>query len=223
MKNHDIARTDSDIIAAPALPLILFGVLKGYLHHPLRFLCASLLTFPRFRKTVRLDLPKEFLDSNALIAWLYIRLRKRTEPRRAFEIIRAAVLTSGLALQQAGFRNVEAERTMENLILFQQRTNREGSTRLNTMLVEEEGPERYKFRVSRCVFFELFTRLGVPELTTIFCSIDNAIFNSYLPDQLFFHRENAKNTRPQGARECVFVIERRPAPETGKEQRKRIS
>lgn len=35
---------------------------------------------------------------------------------------------------------------------------------------------------------EAFTELGVPELTTVMCEMDNAIFNTYLPEEVSFHR-----------------------------------
>jgi len=116
------------------------------------------------------------------------------------------LLTNGLALQQANFRTVEAERTFANLKCYQKLTNSEGSTRLNTMKILEDTPEKYSFKVTRCVFHELFSYLGVPELTSIICAVDNAIFNTYLPNEVVFHRE-AGHTIAEGANDCQFVIE----------------
>ncbi|MCT4598309.1 MAG: hypothetical protein N4A50_10580 [Vallitalea sp.] len=56
-----------------------------------------------------MDLPKEFINSSGLIAWLYIRLKKEIGEKKAYEIIIATILCSGLAVQQANFRKVEAE------------------------------------------------------------------------------------------------------------------
>ena len=189
------------------MPLILIGVLRGYINNPARFVIASKITFRKFRKRIELDLPEDFIETAGFMAWIYIRLKKKTDKERAFEIIRAAVLTSGLAVQQANFRNVEEGRTMENLVKYQQITNREGPTRLNTMEVIEESGKRYAFRVTRCLFHELFSQLGVPELTSIMCSIDNAIFNTYLPEKLTFHRNGLHNTIADGKEFCDFVIE----------------
>ncbi len=138
---------------------------------------------------------------------MYIRLKEKIGQEKAFEIIRASVLTSGLAIQQANFRNVEAERRFDNLKKYQQRANKEGSTKLNTMEIVEESEQRYEFRVTRCLFYELFTYLKVPELTSIMCSIDNVIFNSYLPEKLIFHRNGINKTMMQGNEYCEFVIE----------------
>jgi len=109
--------TNKENIAKPATPFILLGVLKGYMKNPIGFIVKSKLSFKKFKKNIELDLPTDFINSTGFIAWLYIRLRKQIGQEKAFEIIRACILTSGLAIQQANFRNVESERTFNNLNL----------------------------------------------------------------------------------------------------------
>ena len=200
-------KTNTDNIAKPAVSLILLGVLKGYIKNPIGFLIKSKISFKQFRKTIELDLPGDFVDTTSFVAWIYIRLKEKIGQEKAFEIIRASILTSGLAVQQANFRNIEENRSFENLIKYQQRANNEGSTKLNTMEIIEQSERKYEFRVTRCVFFELFTYLKVPELTSVMCSIDNVIFNSYLPEKLIFHRNGLNKTMLQGNEYCEFVIE----------------
>lgn len=200
-------KTNTDNIAKPAVSLILIGVLKGYIKNPIGFLIKSKISFKKFRENIKLDLPRDFVDTTSFVAWIYLRLKEKIGQEKAFEIIRASVLTSGIAVQQANFRNVEENRNFENLIKYQQRANTEGSTKQNTMEIIEQTSGRYEFRVTRCVFYELFSYLKVPELTLIMCSIDNAIFNTYLPEKLIFHRNGLNNTMPQGNKFCEFVIE----------------
>lgn len=64
---------------------------------------------------------------------MYLQLKERIGQEKAYEIIRAIVIPLGLALQQGNFRVVEARRTFENLITYQQRTHRESLTRWNKM------------------------------------------------------------------------------------------
>lgn len=194
-------------IAEPATTLITLGVLKGYISNPLLFLVASKISFKKYKKTIKFDLPNDFISSMGFIAHLYNRLIKKVGKEKAYEIMRACLITSGLALQQANFRNVESGRTFDNLKKYQQQNNREGTTKLNTMEIIEESERRYEFKVTRCMFHELFTHLNVPELTTIICSIDNAIFNTYLPEKLIFHRNGLNKTIPEGNKYCEFVIE----------------
>ena len=77
------------------------------------------------------------------MVWLYIRLAKYTSKKEAFELTRACVLVCGLSVQQANFRNVESQRSLENIIKYHQRANKEGSTRLNTMEIVEETDSKY--------------------------------------------------------------------------------
>lgn len=153
-------------------------------------------------------MPQDFIKEYAFIAWLYKRLAKKVGEKKAFEILRASILTTGIAVQQANFRNVETERNFENLVLFQKRTKESGSTKLNKMKIISETKNKYEFRVTKCAFYELFYFLKVPELTKIFCSIDNAIFCSYLPEKVIFHRNGIGNTIANGNEYCEFVLKK---------------
>jgi predicted ArsR family transcriptional regulator len=171
-------------------------------------LITTLLTMPGFKKRLPQDLPQDFIETAALQAWMYMRLKDRIGQEKAFEIIRAIVIPLGLALQHSNFRAVEAPRTFENLIAYQQRTNREGPTRWNKMEILEQSDDRYELRVHYCMFHDFYTQLGVPELTALMCAVDNAIFNSYLPEEVTFHRNGLGNRIADGASACHFVIER---------------
>ena len=204
-----ILKTNTNNIAKPAVSLILLGMLKGYINNPILFLIKSKMLFKKFKNNIKLDLPKDFIETTGFVAWLYIRLREKIGQEKAFEIMRVTILTSGLAVQQANFRNVEDNRSFENLIKYQQRANKEGSTKLNTIKIIEQSENKYEFHVTRCVFLELFTYLKVPELTSVMCSIDNAIFNTYLPEELIFHRNGLNKTMLQEHKYCEFVIEKK--------------
>lgn len=201
-------RTNIDSIAKPSSPMIIIGVLKGYINNPILFFIKTILTFKNFKKTIKMNLPREFINSSGLIAWLYIRLKKEIGEEKAYEIIRATILCSGLAIQQANFRNVEAERTFENLVKYQKRVKNEGTTKLNQMEIIDQTDNKYVYKVTKCMFYEFFKYLDVPELTTIMCSIDNSIFNSYLPEKITFHRNGINNRMVDGASECMFVMEK---------------
>jgi L-2-amino-thiazoline-4-carboxylic acid hydrolase-like protein len=201
-------KSNIDNIAKPSSVMIIIGILKGYIKHPLLFFLKTILTFGKFKKTIMLDLPPEFINSSGLIAWLYLRLKQEIGKEKAYEVIRATILCSGLAIQQANFRNVEATRTFKNLVKYQKRVKNEGTTKLNKMEIIEETDNRYVYKVTKCMFYEFFKYLNVPELTKIMCSIDNAIFNSYLPEKITFHRNGTNNRMVDNASQCMFVIEK---------------
>ena len=200
-------KTTVDKPGMPNKALIALGILQGYIKNPLWFLLSSILTLPKFKKQLPKDLPKEFVQVTALQTWIYIRLKERLGQEKAYEIVRAFVLPVGLLVQQGNFRNVEAPRTFENLITYQQRTNREGPTRWNKMEVVEQSDLRYEFRILNCMFHDFYTQLGIPEMTKMMCEVDNAIFNTYLPEVVTFHRHGIGNRIADGAPVCHFVIE----------------
>jgi len=194
--------------ANPKKFFLALGLLGAYIKRPLWFVLCTAATIPKFMKQVPEGMPCEFIKSTALQTWMYMRLKKAAGQEKAFEVMRAFLVPAGLAVQQANFRTVEHGRTFENLVKFQQQTNAEGPTRWNEMEVIEQSPARYEFRVYKCMFYELYSRLGIPEFTKIMCAVDNAIFNTYLPDTCVFHRNGADNRIADGAKACHFVIER---------------
>jgi hypothetical protein len=123
--------------------------------------------------------------------------------------VRAFVLPVGFAMQQGNFRNVEAGRNFENLIIYQQRIHQEGLTRWNMMEVLEQSASKYETRVTACMYFKFYSSLGIPEMTRLMCAVDNAIFNSYLPERITFHRNGIGNRIVDGASACHFVLEHR--------------
>jgi len=203
-------KTTADRPGTPNRALMALGILQGYLRHPVWFLLTTVLTLPRFKRRLPRDLPRDFVGITALQTWMYLRLKEQVGREKAFELVRACILPIGLALQQGSLRAVEEPRTFENLVVYQQRTNREGPTRWNKMEVLEQSEHRYEFRVSRCLFHDLYTQLGTPELTRLMCEVDNAIFNTYLPEQVTFHRNGIGNRLADGAPECHFVLEHLP-------------
>jgi hypothetical protein len=200
-------KTDPENPARPFVLPMAYGILKGYIKRPLFFLLGALLTLPSFKKRISNDLPEDFVKTVALQGWMYIRLKEKLGQEKAYEIMRAVILPIALAVQQGNFRSVEAGRTFGNLIKYQQRTNREGPTRWNRMEIEEQSGKRYAFSVKNCMFHEFFSSIGAPELTKFMCATDNAIFGSYLPEEVIFHRSGLNNRIADGASECRFVLE----------------
>ena len=192
----------------PNKALMVLGILQGYIQNPLSFLLGTILTLPGFKKGLPVGLEKDFVDTTALQTWMYLRLKDRVGKEKAYEIIRAIVIPVGLAVQQGSLRTVEAPRTFENFIAFHDRLSREGLTRWSTKEVLEHSENRYEWQILRCGFYDFFSGIGVPELTRLMCEVDNAMYNTYLPDELTFHRGGAGKRISDGAKTCHFILER---------------
>jgi len=140
----------------------------------------------------------------ALLLWIYINLKKQLGQKQAFEIMRVAILTGGIAQWNFAYHAADGDRTFENLCNEEIVVNQSGPTRWNTLEVVERTERRFEIRITRCLYHELTTAMGVPELTPIICQIDNAAFNSYMPDEVVFTRGGPGHRISDGAKHCNF-------------------
>ena len=113
----------------------------------------------------------------ALPVWVYMKLKQKIGQRKAFEIMRVAILTGGVAKQSLLFETIARERTFQNFITQELEINRTGTTRWNTLEIVERTDSRFEIKITRCLFHELTCSLGIPELTPVICQVDNAVFN----------------------------------------------
>ncbi len=203
---NGMRKTDVSHIAKISAPIYLIGGLKGYIRHPILMIIKSSIDSKKAVRKIQLDVPNDFKKSYGMVSCLYINLSKKMPKKQAFEIVRAVLLPLGIATMQSNFREAEAERNFDNLVRYQQIAKEEGATRLNKVRIDNISNDKYSYAVTRCMFYEFFREMGVPELTSIMCSIDNAVFSSYLPNQIRFYR-GVGHTIYEGASECEFLIE----------------
>ena len=198
---HAAAVMDIRKITGP----ILLYMLRKELRFPRIFMLRCNLTVGSFKKTIDKRFPKELIELAALPLWVYINLKRRVGQKKAFEIMRVSILTGGIASWNFTYRAAERERNFKNLCDAEVKVNKVGFTRWNTLKVVERTERRFEIRITRCLYHELMTSVGVPELTPVVCQIDNAAFNSYLPDKIVFNRGGPGHRIADGAKECTFV------------------
>lgn len=187
-------------------PLLIY-MLKSEMRFPRLFLLRCKLTLPQLIKTIDKQFPSELVDLAALPAWVYLRLKKKIGPAKAFEILRIAILTAGTAAQNLQFDTVHKKRNFQNFSELEIENNLSGLVRWNKMEVVERSARRFEIKITRCMFHEFVVSIGVPEITPIVCQIDNAVFNSYLPDEMTFDRDGVGRRIADGKRECNFIWE----------------
>jgi hypothetical protein len=186
---------------------LLLHMLGKELRLPRLFLLRCKLTLNQFKRRIDGRFPHELIDLAALSGWVYLNLKKRIGQRKAFEIMRVALLTGGTAAQNLQFDTVHKERNFRNFADLEIENNRSGLVRWNRMEVVERTAQRFEVKITRCMFHEFAVSLGIPEMTPIVCQIDNAMFNSYLPDEMTFDRGGVGRRIADGRRECNFVWE----------------
>jgi hypothetical protein len=189
--------------------LITYAVLAEYVHAPLRFLAATALTLPRFRKSIPNDIPREFVDLFAFPAWIYLRLKNRLGQEQALALARAFILPLGMAAYGAEFGLVEAPRTWDNFMKYLDRSLKQGAIRWSEVEVQECSQTVRRYRCTSCMIHRFLSAMGIPELTEPFCSLDNALYNAYLPNAMTFDRGGPGNTIASGNPFCQFNHELR--------------
>ena len=194
-------------------PLLLHMIGKE-IRFPRLFLFQCKLTLGGFKRTIDPRFPRELIDLAALPVWVYLNLKKKIGQHRAFEIMRVALLTGGTAAQNLQFDTVHKERNFQNFSELEIENNRTGLVRWNKMEVVERTARRFEIKITRCMFHELAVVVGIPEITPIVCQIDNAMFNSYLPDEMTFDRGLLGGRISDGKLECNFVwkLHQQPDP-----------
>lgn len=186
-------------------PLMALGSLKKYIPYATWFLLGTIIRLPKFVNSIDHKYSKDLRKTCGFIALVYKRLQKRFSKEKAYEITRAVVLPTSFAVMQANFKVGEEKRTFSNLIKYQQLTNQIGVTKENDMVVLKEDENEYKFAIKKCMFHQVFSSIDAPELTKIMCQVDNAIFNTYLPNEYVFTRGVGK-TIVEGNEECHFHV-----------------
>ena len=197
----DPGKMDMSKVTGP----ILLHLLSTEVRFPRLFLVRCRLTLGRFKKTIDPRFQPELIELAALPLWVYLNLKRRIGQAKAYEIMRVAILTGGIAQWNLAYQAVVNKRTFDNLCDAEIDVNRTGPTKWNTMVVVERTARRFEIKITRCMYHELTTHLGIPELTTVVCQIDNAAFNSYLPDTVVFSRGGPGHRIADGKKECNFV------------------
>ena len=192
---------------------LLLHMLGKELQFPRFFLLRCKFTLGQFKKKIDKRFPEELIDLAALPAWVYLNLRQEIGRQRAFEIMRVALLTGGTATQNLQFDTVHKARNFQNFSELEIENNRTGLVRWNTMEVVERSAQRFEIKITRCMFHEFAISVGIPEMTPVVCQIDNAMFNSYLPDEMTFDRGLLGGRIADCKRECNFVWELHTRPD----------
>lgn len=187
---------------------LLIGLLRNEMRFPTLFMLKCRLTVGQFKKRIDPRFPKEFVELVTLPAWVYLNLKEKIGQQKALEIMRIALLTGGLAQQNLLFDPVHTPRTFDNLIEKELEINRTGTTRWNTLKVIERTRRRFEIKILRCLYHEFALSLSIPEIVPMICQIDNAVFNSYLPDQVIFQRGGINRRIADGNSECQFIWEK---------------
>lgn len=186
---------------------ILLELLKDEIPSPECFLKECKLSLPNFESTIDKKFPLDLIKFISMPLWVYINLKNKLGAEKAFEIMRIALLTGGVAKQSILFDSINKPRTFENFIEQELQINKTGTTKWNNLEIISKDKSKFEIKITKCLYHELTTSLQIPEATKLICQVDNAVFNSYLPEEVIFHRNGLNRRIADGCNECHFVWE----------------
>ncbi len=187
---------------------ILLHLLDGEIDDPKAFYDNCKATVGELYIKAKDKFPEDFLRFIGLPIWTYINLKKELGQQKAFEIMRIAFITGGYAIQSILFDPVQYPRSFNMFCDRELFINQNGSTKWNKLEPKERTDNKFEFTITRCMYHELNEFLGIPEATPMICSVDNALFNSYLPEEMVFHRGGLNRKIANGSKDgCHFVWE----------------
>lgn len=99
---------------------------------------------------------------------------------------------------------MEAPRTWDNFMGFFDLSLRQGAIQWSKVEAQERSGTVRSYRCTYCIIHDFLSRLGIPELTEPFCSLDNALYNAYLPNEMTFDRGGKGHTIREGNPFCQF-------------------
>lgn len=184
-----------------SLPL-LRHLLEGHVADPQRLIERCKRTLETFKKRLDPRFPKNMVRARAFYLHCYIELKKQLGQEPAYEIMRIVFLTDGeirmnLVYDTAGGRSYE--KVIQKAIEF----NRASGVPFT--IIEQSG-DRFEMKMTSCAFWELCCSLEIPEATRLVCQVDDAFFNSYLPEEVRFSHGVPCSRLIDGASACRFVF-----------------
>ena len=202
-------KTNIECPANPAVLTIARGILKGYIKNPNIFMWKLIFKVIKIKNKINKNIPIDIKKLLALVISMYSLFRKKMNKKQALFLLKAIIIPIGLIKQITLFRYVEeTDHNFKNLIKYSKRFKEEGPMRLNKMEIEVEKDNIYRFTIKNCMFKSVFNQFECPELLGIFCSIDNATYNIYAPDDIIFTRDGNNKTIAKGNNNCIFICKK---------------
>ncbi|MBA7619661.1 hypothetical protein ES703_27002 [subsurface metagenome] len=183
---------------------LLRHLLQGHVADPLGFIEHCKRTLGTFKKRLAPRFPQDMVDARALYLHCYIKLKKQLGQEPAYEIMRIVFLTDGeirmnLAFDTAGGRSYE--KVIQKAIEY----NRASGV---SYKIVEQSDDRFEMKMTSCTFWEFCCSLEIPEATRLVCQVDDAFFNSYLPEEVRFSHGVPCSRLVDGSSVCRFVFTR---------------
>ena len=154
-----------------------------------------------------------FIRRLALFPALYLQLKPRLGTEQALVALRQLMVTIGVREVNGTLQSLNDPPTdpMNRLLAYLEVAARESPNKFFPAAIVEQTADRLHYQITGCFVHEFFTEIGMPELTSLFCDIDEESYPSAFPE-LHFHRDgDMAHTIGRGHPVCDFVLDRKSA------------
>lgn len=155
------------------------------------------------------SIESEFARRLSISAAIYLNLLERTGEEKAFDIVRKILVPIGCDEQMNNLNtlNVSNRPSMEKLLTFYDFMGAGGVGQFVERKLIQKDENRLHYEVRNCFFHRFYQQVGVPELTKLFCEVDEQFFPRAFPDFKFHRGSSPQNTVAYGRDRCVFVFD----------------
>ena len=132
------------------------------------------------------------------------------DKKKAFKITSEIVIPIGCneQIENTESLNVSSKEPMEQLLSFYGFMGTEGVGRFVYRRLVNADNNFLQYEVKNCFFFRFYSETEAPELTKLFCLVDNEFFRRAFPDFRFHRGDSLENTIAYGKDCCIFIFQR---------------
>ena len=151
----------------------------------------------------------KFAKRLSLTVAIYNRLEKIFNEKKAFKITSEIVIPTGCSeqIKNTESLNVSNKEPMEQLLSFYGFMGISGVGRFVDRKLIKANNDFLHYEVRNCFFSRFYYETDTPELTKLFCLVDNEFFPRAFPDFKFHRGDSIENTMAYGKKFCTFKFE----------------
>ena len=150
----------------------------------------------------------EFVKRFSLASAVYVGLGGKIGKEKAFKVVKKILVPIGVNEQ---WNHLDSLHLSENtgiarLMAFHNLMDKKGAPQVNKREYVKQNSSICHFVITRCVFYDFFAEVGMPELTKMFCEVDREFFPGAFPDFKFDRGNSWENTIAYGKNQCDFIF-----------------
>ena len=159
----------------------------------------------------------------SISAAMYVVLKKKFDEKNAFDIIRKIIVPLGVNEQLNNIKDIifDDKYPIENFLAFYGFMGTKGIGKFVNRKLVKANPDYVHFEVRNCFFNRFYEEAGTPELTKLFCEVDNQFFARAFPAFQFHRGNDINNTIAFGKEFCTFIFEKKEKNKNEEEFNKR--